>query len=75
MKKVLLKIEGLTCPNCAMKLEEMEDTLQGVLSAEASYHKAQLSLVYEEDQISLEAILKEIQRLGYQVRSNEPQRG
>ena len=29
MKKIVLKIEGMQCPNCAMILESIEDNFKG----------------------------------------------
>ncbi len=66
-KKITLQIQGMECPNCAMKLESIEDRLKGVLLAEASYHKALLTVEYQEELISEEAIRAEIARLGYQA--------
>ncbi|MCX7976535.1 MAG: cation transporter [Bellilinea sp.] len=66
-KKITLQIQGMECPNCAMKLESMEDRLEGVLRAEASYHKALLTVEYLDEMISEAAIRTEIERLGYQA--------
>lgn len=66
-KRVTLKIEGMECPNCAMILERMEDTLAGVMRVEASYHKAQMMVEYDESVLSLQQIEAEVQRLGYKV--------
>ncbi|MHB8808191.1 MAG: heavy-metal-associated domain-containing protein [Anaerolineaceae bacterium] len=67
MKKITLQIQGMECPNCAMILEGIEDNLQGVIMAEASYHKTQMIVEYEEKIITEEQIKTEIQRLGYKV--------
>jgi copper chaperone CopZ len=64
-KRITLKIQGMECPNCAMKLEQMEDELKGVLKAEASYHKAQMVVEYNEAEVTEVQIRTEIQRLGY----------
>ena len=66
-RKVTLKIKGMECPNCSMILERIEDKLDGVLMAEASYHKAQLVVEYDENVLSLEQIQAEVVRLGYRV--------
>jgi copper chaperone CopZ len=68
-KRITLKIEGMECPNCAMILERIEDKLNGVLLAEASYHKAQMLVEYNEAQVTEEKIVAEIQRMGYSVAS------
>jgi copper chaperone CopZ len=66
-KKVTLKIQGMECPNCAMILERIEDKLAGVVMAEASYHKMQMVVEYDENQVTLEAIRAEVVRMGYTV--------
>jgi copper chaperone CopZ len=65
--KLVLKISGMECPNCAMILESIEDTLRGVVKAEASYHKAQLIVEYDPSQLTEEKIKQEVKRLGYEV--------
>jgi len=72
MKQILLKISGMECPNCAMKLEQLEDHLQGVLFVEASYHKAQMIVEFTEDEITEEQIKKEVENLGYLVTASSP---
>ncbi len=67
--RITLKIKGMECPNCAMRLESLEGKLPGVTCAEASYRKAQLMLEYDEARLSEAQIRTEIQRLGYEVGS------
>ena len=66
-KRITMKIQGMECPNCAMILERIEDKLNGVLLAEASYHKAQLVVEFNEAQVSEAQIQAEVQRMGYAV--------
>lgn len=66
-RKITLKIEGMECPNCAMTLEQIEDRLEGVKMAEASYHRAQLVVEFDDTRVSEEQIKAEVQRLGYAV--------
>jgi len=65
--KVTLKIEGMECPNCSMILESMEDKLAGLLLVEASYHKGQMKVEFDENKVTISRIKAEVQRLGYQV--------
>lgn len=67
MRKILLSIRGMECPNCSMTLERIEDTLTGIFSAEASYQKAQMVVEYDEEALSLDQIVDEVKRLGYEV--------
>ncbi len=66
-KKITLSIEGMECPNCAMILERIEDKLEGVLMAEANYHKSRLVVEFDEAQVSEAEIRAEVERLGYKT--------
>lgn len=57
----------MQCPNCSMILEQIEGKLDGVLTAEASYHKGQMLVEYNETKISEEQIRDAVLRMGYQV--------
>ena len=65
--RITMKLDGMECPNCAMILGRIADKLAGVTRAEASYHKAQMVVEFNETQISAEQIRAEVQRLGYGV--------
>ena len=66
-QKITLKIEGMECPNCSMILESLEDKLEGLLLIEASYHKGQMKVEFDETKVTISRIKAEVQRLGYQV--------
>jgi len=72
-KKILLKIEGMHCPNCPMLLERIEDKMPGIEKAEASYRKAQMLVEYNEAQVSEEQISAEIVKMGYEIIAVSPQ--
>jgi copper chaperone CopZ len=65
--KIVYKIIGMECPNCAMTLESIEDKLKGVIAAQASYHKSQLIVEFDETQLNEENIKREVKRLGYDI--------
>lgn len=67
MKRITLKILDMECPNCAMLLEQIEGKLAGVQTAEASYHKGQMVVEFNELYLDEETIRAEIARMGYQV--------
>lgn len=71
-KRITLTIQGMECPNCAMKLEGIEDKLAGVLRAEASYQKGLMTVEYNEAQVNEAQIQAAIQRLGYEVIAINP---
>ena len=66
-KRITLTIGDMECPNCAMILEGIEDKLKGVVSAEASYHKGQMVVEFNEAQVTQEQIADKVRQMGYEV--------
>jgi copper chaperone CopZ len=50
-----------------MKLESLEDSLEGVKEINASYHKLQMVIVYDESKLDEEKIIAAVKRKGYQA--------
>lgn len=65
MKTSHFKIEDMHCVNCAMRLQELEDTLPGVKSVDASYRKAKMTVVYDETTVNIEQIISAVRDLDY----------
>jgi copper chaperone CopZ len=61
------KIPDMTCSNCAMKLESLEDTLDGVKEINASYHKLQMVIEFDESKLTEEQIITAVKKKGYQA--------
>jgi Cu+-exporting ATPase len=67
MIKKTFKVPDMTCTNCAMKLESLEDTLDGVREINASYHKLQMEIIYDESKLTDEQIIAAVKKKGYQA--------
>lgn len=67
MIRKTFKVPDMTCTNCAMKLESLEDTLDGVKEINASYHRLQMEIVYDETKLSDEQIVAAVKKKGYQA--------
>jgi len=67
MIKKTFKIPDMTCTNCAMKIESLEDTLDGVKEVNASYHKLQMVIEYDETKLTEEQIIEAVKKKGYQA--------
>jgi len=67
MIKKTFKVPDMTCTNCAMKLESLEDTLDGVKEINASYHKLQMIIEYDESKLTDEQIIAAVKKKGYQA--------
>lgn len=67
MIKKTFKVLDMSCTNCAMKLESLEDTLDGVKEINASYHKLEMVIVYDETRLTDEQIIAAVNKKGYQA--------
>lgn len=65
MIKKTFKIPDMTCSNCAMKLEALEDDLEGVKEVNASYHKLEMVIEYDESKLTDEQIVAAVKKKGY----------
>ncbi len=69
MLKRTYVIANMECANCAMILESIEDQLPGIEEIEASYHKGQMTVVFDETLVSEAEILAAVEKKGYRVRA------
>ena len=67
MMKKMFRVIDMHCSSCAMRIEGLEDTLNGVKRINASYQKGQMQVEYDETVITEEQILAAIKHLGYQA--------
>ncbi|MBI5352953.1 MAG: heavy-metal-associated domain-containing protein [Chloroflexi bacterium] len=65
MIKKTFKIPDMTCSNCAMKLESLEDTLDGVKEINASYHKQNMVIEFDDSKLTEEQIIAAVKKKGY----------
>ncbi|MBC3889005.1 hypothetical protein GH810_11840 [Acetobacterium paludosum] len=62
-----LLVKGMTCVNCENRIENKLKQLNGVISAIASYARAQVKFIYDANQVSLAAIVVAIEEMDFQV--------
>ena len=67
MIKKTFNIPDMSCTNCAMKLESLEDTLPGVKEINASYHKLQMMVEFDESKLTTDQIIAAVKKKGYQA--------
>jgi copper chaperone CopZ len=64
MKKIF-NVPDMTCPNCAMHLEGLEDEIPGVKRITASYKKLNMEVEFDETQLTVEQIILAANKIGY----------
>ena len=65
MVKKTISIPDMHCSNCSMKLESIEDELDGIQEINASYHKQQMTVEFDETRVNLDQILAVVKKKGY----------
>lgn len=65
MLKKTFKIPDMSCTNCAMKIESLEDDLDGVKEINASYHKLEMVIEFDESKLTAEQIIDAVKKKGY----------
>lgn len=60
LKRVNLKIEGMTCAGCAIGIENVLKNLPGISEARVEYPQGMGSVTYDPQQITLEKIIESI---------------
>ncbi|MBQ9303211.1 sulfite exporter TauE/SafE family protein [Butyrivibrio sp.] len=67
MKKINLKIGGMTCIQCQTKIEKALKKVNGVRGVSVSYSKGTADVEYDDAKISLQELKKVIEKLDYKV--------
>ncbi len=65
MIKKTFKIPDMSCTNCAMKIESLEDDLDGVKEVNASYHKLEMVIEFDEAKLTDDEIVAAVKKKGY----------
>lgn len=68
-KKATVKVYGMTCQSCANGVAGSLKQLKGVKSAEVSVKDSQAVVAYDEEQVTVAQIKKQIEKSGF---STEP---
>jgi len=66
MKKTL-RVVDMHCTACVMRLEGLEDELNGVKQIKASYIKQTMQVEFDETKITSELIVQAVKNKGYQA--------
>ena len=58
-------VTDMHCVNCAMRLQELEDDLPGVVSVDASYTLQKMVVKYDETRVSESQLIAAVKERGY----------
>ncbi len=63
--KLTFRVPDMTCPNCAIHLEALEDDLVGVKGINASYKKLTMEVEFDETKLTETQIIAAANKIGY----------
>lgn len=66
MQKTSLKIEGMSCQHCVMRVKKAVDELAGVSHAEVGVGTAEIT--YDESKIKQHDLEQAVEKAGYKIR-------
>jgi len=67
MIKQTFSVPDMHCSNCSMKLESIEDDFPAIKQIDASYHKQQMIVEFDETKLSVNEIIVAAKKKGYQA--------
>lgn len=59
------QVTDMTCVNCAMRLQGLEDDLPGVVEVRASYRTQLMTVKFDKNRITESQIITAVKQLGY----------
>ena len=68
--KTIFRVPDMECPNCAMHLEALEDSLPGVRRINASYKRQTMEVEFDELKLSIPQIIQAANAIGYHPEVN-----
>ncbi len=73
MKTIELKVDGLCCSDCAIKVENVLKTTRGVTDIKTLITTEKAIVTYDEAEVEPGEIVKKIEGIGHKVRSQKPE--
>jgi copper chaperone CopZ len=64
-----LKLEGMHCTSCAVDIDLSLEDIRGIINSDTSYPKSEITVTYNSEEIQLQEIQQEIEKLGYPTHS------
>lgn len=68
LNKIVLDVEGMTCPSCPATIKTVLKRLDGVATVDVSYLKGTATVEYDTDKVTPDRMIKTIEGIGYKAR-------
>lgn len=67
MEKVMMKLDGLTCPSCLTKIQKSVETIDGTADVKVLFNAGKVKFTLDSAKASPEAVQENIEKMGYTV--------
>ncbi len=67
MKQLQLKVSGMDCANCELRLETALSHVEGVMRSKADYKEGSVSLMIDPAKVTEDSIRTSIRTTGFEV--------
>ena len=68
MKKVMMKLDGMTCPSCLTKIKKAVESTPGTDDIKVLFNAGKLKFVMDPAQTNSNKIKNAIEEMGYEVK-------
>jgi copper chaperone len=66
MTQEIIKVEGMSCMHCQLRVKKAVEAVEGVRKADANLQTKQVVIYYEEGKANLEKVKAAIREAGYE---------
>ena len=66
--KMTLKVEGMTCNHCVMRVTKALEGINGVRSAKVNLDEKKAEVVFKGDKLDPEVLIRAVQEVGFQAK-------
>lgn len=66
--KTTLKVEGMTCNHCVIRVTKALEGLDGVKNAKVSLDKAEAEVVFKGDKLESNMLINAVEEAGYKAK-------
>lgn len=67
MEKVMMKLDGLTCPSCLTKIQKSVESVDGTTDVKVLFNAGKVKFTLDPALTSTETVQKNIEKMGYAV--------
>ncbi|MCI1287532.1 MAG: heavy-metal-associated domain-containing protein [[Lactobacillus] timonensis] len=68
MEKVMMKLDGLTCPSCLTKIQKGVEAVDGTANVKVLFNAGKVKFTMDPTQTSDTVVKDSIEKMGYEVK-------